>query len=63
MYFTTMSMPFAVMFGSFYPLIEINGTADFTAGTISVTKITINSALGDELFGPPSGATVEEFSP
>ena len=66
-YFQTMSMPFAVMFGTVNALILEQGRADFSitveGRTVSVTDITVNPTLGDELFSPPSGATVEEFSP
>ncbi len=49
-----------------YAWIQAHGTANFTidyAGvTINVTNITVNPTLGDDVFSPPAGATIQDIS-
>lgn len=65
-YASTMADTYKSFLISVAEWIELYGTSDFSFSyggtTVSVTNITANPTLSDDLFSPPAGATVEEVS-
>ncbi len=64
--FQTMSLSFEGMTTTAQALITTHGTANFTATigetTVTISSISANPTLGDDVFAPPAGATIVEYS-